>query len=325
MNPPSPPSHAPNASVVVLLSAYNGVRFLPEQLDSLRAQTLPPTVVLVRDDGSSDGTPEFLCAYAAAHPGFPLRVSAAAPGRNLGWRGSFRALLETAPEAEFYAFCDQDDRWMPGKLEGQVRALRAAAAGAADKPLLCSCAFEWADSNLRPLARCPAPQRPPAFRDVLFHTPAIGFTIVVNAALRRLVLARGIPDGVPHDRWCLLAAAAFGRVLHDPSTGALYRRHGAAATPAGASRARLLASWFRREIRGSGFTEFTGLLAAFRDRFGELLSPADRNLLDRFAGPPSGPSVRVRRALFPGRLRPSLGGEVALRLSFLLAPDRPAP
>ena len=55
-------------TVTVLLSAYNGVPFLPDQLDSLLAQSRPVDHILVRDDGSTDGTPDLLASYAARYP-----------------------------------------------------------------------------------------------------------------------------------------------------------------------------------------------------------------------------------------------------------------
>jgi glycosyltransferase involved in cell wall biosynthesis len=91
--------------VQVLLSTYNGERFLRPQLDSLLAQDHPNVSILVRDDGSSDGTQAILDEYARG--GARMQVIR---GTHLGFTQSFFDLIErSSPEADFLALSDQDD------------------------------------------------------------------------------------------------------------------------------------------------------------------------------------------------------------------------
>lgn len=105
-------------NISIVLCTYNGERFLREQLDSLRAQTLPPCEVLISDDASTDGTAALVSAYIREHSldSWRLTVNDA----NKDYRRNFR---DTALRArgDWVAFCDQDDIWHPDKLERLAR------------------------------------------------------------------------------------------------------------------------------------------------------------------------------------------------------------
>lgn len=104
------------------MSTYNGERYLREQINSILAQTHQEWQLLVRDDGSSDGTLGILEEYAVAHP---ERIRILRDGRkNLGAKRSFEQLLCHAPEAEYYMFADQDDVWLPTKVETTLSAVQ---------------------------------------------------------------------------------------------------------------------------------------------------------------------------------------------------------
>lgn len=310
-------------TVVVLLSTFRGAAYVEAQLESLRTQSHRDLRVLWRDDGSDDGTVETVRAYAAAHPDLALDACPEAAGVNLGYRRSFWTLLRAAPDADAYAFCDQDDVWLPDKIASTLARLRALP-GFRDAPCLCTSAFVYASEDLS--VRRPAPYRKPAvpLRDLLFYTPAFGFTMLFNAPLRRMALDSLHGRDLPHDRWCAFLAAAFGSLVRDPAVGALYRRHDASVTSAGRGFAVGVRDWFRREILGDGFREFADFAAEFRATFGETLPPDARRLLDRFLPAEAPFPTRLRRALSPGRFRPTAAGEIALRLS-LLRRVRPRP
>ncbi|MFL5505263.1 MAG: glycosyltransferase, partial [Gemmatimonadales bacterium] len=107
------------AGVSVVLCTYNGARYLPEQLDSLARQSLPPTELVVRDDDSTDETASLVAAFAERAP-FPVRWTCNA--ERLGPTRNFGAAIADAT-GEFVALCDQDDVWLPEKLERVVGAL----------------------------------------------------------------------------------------------------------------------------------------------------------------------------------------------------------
>ena len=103
--------------VVVLLSTYNGERYLRQQLESLINQKEVAVRILVRDDGSSDGTVKILDEFSADKKLEYYR------GNNIGAADSFIDLLFSAPISSFYALCDQDDIWDDDKLSVAVKRL----------------------------------------------------------------------------------------------------------------------------------------------------------------------------------------------------------
>jgi glycosyltransferase involved in cell wall biosynthesis len=207
-----------SARVAVLLSTFDGGRWLAAQLDSLAAQEDVEIEVFARDDGSSDATREVLARYADRWP----RLADLPADPNLGPATSFLTLLAAAPEGfDAYAFCDQDDVWLPHKLARAVETL----AGAEEPALYCSQVM-CVDADLKPLG--PAPVKDdPRFEHLLFENIAFGVTVVMNAAAQRLVSSRPPEQGViMHDWWCALVVSAFGQVIYDPEPGVLYRQHG---------------------------------------------------------------------------------------------------
>ena len=92
--------------VLILLSTYNGERYIKEQIESLLKQENVKVSILVRDDGSTDGTINILNEYQKQGK---LKWYT---GENLKPAKSFMNLVENAPEYEYYAFCDQDDVWL---------------------------------------------------------------------------------------------------------------------------------------------------------------------------------------------------------------------
>ena len=203
--------------IQVLLSAYNGCAFLEEQLDSIRMQDWSEVSLLVRDDGSRDETVSMLEAYQKEHPGFEMKIIR---GENRGVLGSFMALVEESdPEAAFYAFADQDDVWMPGKLSRGVKLLEETG------KLFYAGSYIPTDDQMRPL-REKADTRKPGFGNALVENIAIGCTIVFGQEMKKLILAAPWQEAAIHDWWFYLVAEAFGGIVFDEVPYLYYRQHG---------------------------------------------------------------------------------------------------
>lgn len=102
-----------NSDISVVMCTYNGARYLPEQLQSISEQTRLPAEMVVCDDGSSDHTIRILKEYSASAP-FSVRIFQNRP--RLGSTSNFDKAIRLA-RGEFIALSDQDDRWVPQKLE----------------------------------------------------------------------------------------------------------------------------------------------------------------------------------------------------------------
>lgn len=137
--------------ICVMLSTYNGEQYLREQLDSIYGQQGVDFHILVRDDGSSDGTLQILYEYRKKKG--RMRVK---EGTNLGSKKSFYELCFMAEAAEdvfdYYAFADQDDVWYPDKLSRAVKALDTVD-GCSDK--LWYGGVRLVDCNLNPISTPP--------------------------------------------------------------------------------------------------------------------------------------------------------------------------
>lgn len=233
----SGPSSALAPSVVVMLSTYNGAAFLSEQLESLAAQQDVVIRLHVRDDGSTDSTLAVLRSHARAWP----ELAGVGRGDNLGASMSFLELVRTAPpDAPYYAFCDQDDVWLPTKT---ARAVEALSTLPLDVPALYCSNVTCVDAGLAVLG-VPRENADGSFQHLLFENIAYGCTVVMNAAARRLIAERSPQHGVVmHDWWCALVVAAYGRVLYDPEPRILYRQHGS--NSIGAQTGRGSRTWFQ--------------------------------------------------------------------------------
>ncbi|MCR4432905.1 MAG: glycosyltransferase [Caldiserica bacterium] len=101
----------------VCIATYNEAKFLKEQIESLLHQTILPDEIVVSDDSSSDDTPRILEEYQNRHPRL-FRIFLHKD--NLGFVGNFERCLKEA-RGDFVVLCDQDDIWLPEKLEKQIR------------------------------------------------------------------------------------------------------------------------------------------------------------------------------------------------------------
>ncbi len=299
------------AHVAVLLSSYNGARFLPAQLASLRAQTYPDWTLLWRDDGSADESAALLTAFA----GPP--VSAAA-GR-LGVRDSFLALLRAAVPrlgpADTVAFADQDDVWLPEKLARGIAALAPLPAG---EPGMVCTRQVLVDATLGRIGLSPPLHSPPGFPASLTQNLATGCTIMLNRAAAALVAASVPPATSLHDWWSyVLVTAAGGTVLMDATPLVLYRQHGGnmVGAPGRLWRRGLLAL---RRGPEAYMRVFRGHLAALKAQPQLLSPPARAQVATLQAALDGGWRQRLRAMALPGLRRQTPLETLVFRLWFLL-------
>jgi len=191
--------------ISIAMATYNGERFLPEMLESLAAQTRPPDELVIRDDGSSDGTGEVVRDFAR-HAPFAVRVMPG--GIRLGYAQNFVA-ASRACTGDLLLFADQDDVWRPEKL--------ATVAGSVSRRDVAAVFHDFS------LHRSDGEQIAPSFVGVLAERgfpPAVALKGCSIAVTRGFVDTWGWPDPsspVSHDFWVALLATAFGqrRILPD--------------------------------------------------------------------------------------------------------------
>ena len=288
------------------MSTYQGERYVDEQIRSILDQTWKTLSLVIRDDGSADATPDGLRAHMGSSR---LRVEF---GSNIGLFASFLRLLAHAdPAATFYAFSDQDDHWMPDKVETAVNWFNAQPDQRT--PLLYCGRQIIADRNLRAIGKTPAWPRAPDWRNALVENIATGCTIVLNRPARDLILAVPMPSGLRyHDWWCYLVVSAFGRVHFDDVPHVLYRQHGRNSLGVGSTPI----SRYLRKLSGSfstGPLSYACRQAAeFRRLYDRSLSNVQRTTIDRLTTPST-----FRAAVVPGVWRQFLLDDLVLRSLYL--------
>ncbi|AIQ65797.1 hypothetical protein PSTEL_24505 [Paenibacillus stellifer] len=210
-------------SLQVLLSTYNGERYISAQIESLLLQSCSISSILIRDDGSNDGTVQKLELYQRKHP----HIIHIIRGTNIGAKASFFELLQNAdPECAFFAFCDQDDWWLEDKVKNSIHALKGVSDG--DRPLLYFTPTILADSDLAPLKKWPHLSNvKPSFNNALVENIVVGATATFNKRAKDLLLLHtpDLRNIIMHDWWAYLCISAFGNVVFGDNAQILYRQH----------------------------------------------------------------------------------------------------
>lgn len=218
--------------VDVLLATYNGASYLAEQLDSLLAQTHQDFRLLVSDDGSSDATLAILEQY---RPRFGERlVVLEHPRRGQGVVCNFANLMNASLRdgvASWIAFADQDDVWLPEKIELCLGSMVQLEAGdGASQPCLVHSDLTVVDAGLGVICNSFAryqrmdPQQCTPL-SLLSVNQVTGCTMMVNRALLEVALPMPA-EVIMHDWWCALVSGSGRRhFLAEPLI--LYRQHGA--------------------------------------------------------------------------------------------------
>ena len=310
-----------------MLATFNGQRFLGEQLDSLAGQDHPSIDVWLSDDSSSDDTLAIArqAAKGWSKGNFEIiqrNVAPIAAGTNgidleqalARSNGNFLSLmLNGSINAEYYAFCDQDDVWESSKLSRAVAWLEQQPEGV---PAMHCSRTRIIDEAGRLHGLSILFSKTPGFRNAIIQNIAAGNTIVMNRAamleLRKHTIAGQF---VSHDWWVyILVTALGGKVKYDEEPLTRYRQHGANLVGENASwRARMVR--FKLVLTGR-FRQWNDVNLAALRKISHLLPAENRRILDEFCALRQGVSLlRPLRILRTGIFRQTFAGQ----LSFLAA------
>jgi glycosyltransferase involved in cell wall biosynthesis len=299
--------------IAILMGTYQGERFLPEQLESIRTQTHSNWSLWVSDDGSTDQTQEIVEEFGLK-AGAPMHFVA---GPRQGFLRNFMTLL-ARPEidADYYGFSDQDDKWHPDKVEA---ALEWLGRQPSDRPALFCSRTKIVDTAGHVIGFSPLFQRSPSFANALVQSIAGGNTMIMNRAARELIVSAGADLAIPsHDWWCyIMVCGAGGAVHYDPIARIDYRQHDFNLVGSNSGiRARLRRMKMLKEGR---FKRWSEQHIAALQPVEARLTPENREILRRFQD--------TRTAAFPknlhafmnsGLYRQTLSGNIGLAGAVLL-------
>ena len=202
--------------VIIMMSTYNGEKYLAEQIESILKQTEKDFILKIHDDGSTDGTLSVIRKYTD----MDNRIQVDNSGHK-GYPKCFFDLMENAGEAKYYAFSDQDDVWMPEKIEKAIEKIKNEV-----EPTLYGSKKIIVNENLKEIEK-DTEQNPGMIYAFLCKNELSGCTMVYNAKLQNILL-KHIPDrnDLYHDSWIYKVAIVTGKIIIDKNAYILYRQHG---------------------------------------------------------------------------------------------------
>ena len=209
-------------SILVLLSTYNGKKYLSQQLNSILHQTGVKVSILIRDDGSSDNTLDILYDFQKRNSNIEI-----IKGHNVGYALSFTKLAIEANKRkeryDFFAFSDQDDVWLPTKLAVAVELLENESN---QIPIAYFSNTTLVDENLNFIKDgFSITQKDLTKPHSLLQNYATGCTMVFNHKALEIYV-----DNQPkfiqfHDYLLYQICIFLGKVIYDKNSYILYRQH----------------------------------------------------------------------------------------------------
>jgi len=297
-----------NKKVAVVMSTYNGERFIREQLDSILAQTYKNIEIIVRDDGSKDGTVQVVKEYMQKNSNITLHE-----GKNLGFIKSFFELLKLV-DADYYAYADQDDVWLENKIELAVNSLNALDNSV---PNMAFGNSDYYDEEMKLIGPGPKNKKY-SFVKALFSCCGQGMTMTVNKKTRDMIIENTPKTCFFHDWWTYLLCIGLGNVAYDNVTTVKYRRRKQNATSEGQGYLRLLIWRVKHLVFNDGMKDIKQQMINFKEFYYYQLFEDKRKVLDLFANQEYSFKNAIQKAFYPKRLRNNFIDDIMLRIIFIM-------
>lgn len=214
-------------TIDILLSTFNGAIYLEELFDSLLNQSYSDFRIVVRDDNSKDSTVEIIASYVQR---FPTKIYFIENNNeNIGTIKSFETLL-LCSTAKYIMFCDQDDVWLPNKIEITFNKMKEIELQYSNSPVLIHTDLRVVDKNLNEIN--------PSFWNFTHTNPDLlssfdylgvfngitGCTCMINLKAKQFCLPFS-NLALMHDSWLALIISKTGYISYVDESTILYRQH----------------------------------------------------------------------------------------------------
>lgn len=270
--------------IQILLSTYNGEKYIAEQLESIFHQSYPNWSLLIRDDGSKDRTLEIIQSFMDKYPD---KITLLSDSTNVGACKSFEKLLQYST-SDYVMFSDQDDIWLPNKVEEaylQISKLEKRDSEIAptlvhfdlqlvNERLESIASSMWRYSKLNGLNN--------KLSNLIVQNNATGCTFILNKKLRELSLP--IPNvAIMHDWWVNIVASIHGGTFGIPSSYILYRQH--SQNTLGAKRYKMISSssWAERTHKWDSIKKTIAQAKKLQEHQQDYLSPSQQEVLLKYS------------------------------------------
>ena len=295
--------------VAVILSTYNGEKYVKQQIDSILNQTYPNIEIYIRDDGSKDKTVEVLKQYEKENK---IKIF---PQENVGFIKSFFTALSFCDDADYYAFCDQDDEWFQDKIERAVTALNQKEQ---NKPLLYFADYDFYDDNMNFIAHSKSHPKGPSFRNAIVDCITLGINTVINKKARDMMVKSNIQKSCGHDWTAYMICSSMGEVIYDKTATLKYRRTGKNVSPGGKGFIAFQIWRIKKFFLNDYFSNVKDELIEFEESFGNQLKPEDRKILSLFTNKKYSFTKSMKKVFYPKMFRQKWIDEIMLRIIFLI-------
>ena len=298
--------------VNIILSSYNGEKYIHEQIESLLEQDYDNLEIHIRDDGSSDQTRDILKEYQENNKEKIFVYF----GDNVGYKKSFQWLIQNCGNADYFAFCDQDDHWYPGKISRAVACLEKKEM---DVPGVYLCDFFWCDAKMNREYKSEAYKKKHSLEKYVTFGDrnAFGFTEVFNKRAADAVKDKKCFTQCSHDKIVYMYCLCNGYTIWDDQVEADYRRHGGNASSlelVGGNKWSHFLWRVKTFLLNSKREEMYTRMRAFYDSFQDEMDSYTRNVYRLYLGNKG----NVKKMFYPVRYRDSFMDEIAIRILFLL-------
>ena len=265
-----------NPTCTVLLSAYNGEKYIEQQLNSILRQEGVDVSLIIRDDGSTDSTAEIINAYKKLYKNKIEIIR----GKNVGIHESFRELLLQDHRSQYIAFADQDDIWDRDKLIIGISALSLFGAN------FYSCASRLIDSNNLELGSTTSDPEKYRFymngNSKILTPGAQGCTMILDNNFLTTIINRGVPSKYGHDTWIPIIAYYYDQSIYDPMPHMSYRQHDDSWTGNRSKKVKQLITETEHFLKG--LKRYTPLAQDILQRYKDALSLYDLEVIMNISG-----------------------------------------
>lgn len=261
-----------NKKVAILMSTYNGEKYLEEQINSIVDQSYSDWDLYIRDDGSNDQTPQIIQKYAAQFSN--IHFFNEKNIKNVGVVRSFMDLLQNT-EADFYMFSDQDDFWKKNKVKKTLE--KMVYGNDQSIPLCVHTDLQIVDSQLSGTAVMNGNDVWHDFLRLMFGNCVTGCTMMINEALKKLLDFNQVDTVYMHDWWIALVAAAFGKILYLNEPTILYRQHND--NVVGEAEKNKFKRFFHRQMDIENMLNVFSISDSFKRVYGEQLNGNEKRYI----------------------------------------------
>ena len=194
--------------VSIVVCTYNGEKYLREQIESLLVQTYPIHEIIIQDDCSLDSTWDIIIEYSARYPHL---IKGICNEVNLGWNQNFYAAIMNAT-GDYIACCDQDDVWMPNKIEKQISEI-------GDNLLHVCSSYTWIDNQLSPRINYAT-----TLENMSLYFAYCGHQFLLKNEIKKYI-PLGQEIDMAHDRFLALVAQYLDSIVVSDAILVKWRRH----------------------------------------------------------------------------------------------------